>query len=663
MKKVFAVLVGFCFAGIFLALLLAFFSPKIYVAHTVQSVQTGTLANPATEIGPAASRAAGLFNSAGLLQSAQHNVTAPTGWFHYDRVSAATVSDGQLQVEAYSTNPQRAESLLDSALQVFGTGRTKLNAQLYQQQAAAAKQQIQDSTVRLQKIDSEVAQIEKQSGIVGLDDTIKNFANYQATLNAEKDQATNDLAATSKAIIQQQAQVKSLRDNVPAEITQTASDEVNSMTHALAELEAKRVNLLGTWKETAPPIQDIDAQIAAAKAKLADAKVPKTQVQTTVVKQNPQKIAAEQALAQSEVEQISLKARLAGITEAESRLKTQSATIPDLQTKITDIQRNRASSQSEFDTASQQLSDLRNGKVAQAIPALSPVFPVQVNSTPVWPSIPWFAGIGGSVGFCLGLLGLVLTRGGEPEGYAHGPTPAVPSGTDAPALPTTSVLPLPATKRQHLEPLALPETKASEAYRFMVFALQGRTDLPIKILFTAASSDSLGAEVAAQFAIAMAQTGVKTLLADANLRHRELTKAFQFGEKSGISDMLSKTMLPVPGSDLLLETAHSGLYFLSAGSEDEVEGLSAVPNQQIAGLLSDLDNKAEVTVINTAPCTVVSDASRIVRHVDLVCLVASKHDQRRGLVEKATEILTISGAPSIELVLVDSQHAKNSFLG
>ncbi len=182
------------------------------------------------------------------------------------------------------------------------------------------------------------------------------------------------------------------------------------------------------------------------------------------------------------------------------------------------------------------------------------------------------------------------------------------------------------------------------------------------VLFTGVSSDALCSEAAAQFAIAMSQSGVRTLLADCNLRHHGLTEAFGFKGKSGISDMLSRTMLPVPGNDLILATEHPDLFFMPSGSE-EGDGLGGFQNLQITGLVQELKERADVKVLNTPACAMVADAPRLVRFADHVCLVASKADRTRGLVTKAHDILKRAGATEVDVLIIDRDESKDSFLG
>ena len=160
----------------------------------------------------------------------------------------------------------------------------------------------------------------------------------------------------------------------------------------------------------------------------------------------------------------------------------------------------------------------------------------------------------------------------------------------------------------------------------------------------------------------MSQSGVRTLLADCNLRHHGLTEAFGFKGKSGISDMLGRTMLPTAGNDLLLPTAHPDLFFMPSGSE-EGEGLGSFANLQINGLVQDLKERADVKVLNLPACAVVADAPRLVRFADHVCLVASKADRSRGLVAKAQEILKRAGAVEVDVLVIDRDESTHSFLG
>ena len=324
--------------------------------------------------------------------------------------------------------------------------------------------------------------------------------------------------------------------------------------------------------------------------------------------------------------------------------------------------------QRELDLASSKYKDLRarsdaletNGSATQ-LPLLNTFMSAEPPRVPVWPDNNLMISVGAAIGLVLGvMIGISLMT--RHEVYEAGPQ--LPSGPALPELPSgISAPPLPARRGETLATLALPSAIPAEAYRFMVFSmLSGQEETTRTVLFTGVSSDSLCSEAAAQFAIAMSQSGVRTLLADCNLRNHGLTEAFGFKGKSGISDMLSRTMLPTAGNDLVLATQHPDLFFMPSGSE-EGEGLGGFANLQITGLVQELKERAEVKVLNTPACAVVADAPRLVRFADNVCLVASKADRSRGLVAKAHEILKRAGATEVDVLVIDRDESRDSFLG
>jgi len=78
-------------------------------------------------------------------------------------------------------------------------------------------------------------------------------------------------------------------------------------------------------------------------------------------------------------------------------------------------------------------------------------------------------------------------------------------------------------------------------------------------------------------------------------------------------------------------------------------------------MLEGFKEKADVIVVDSAPCDVVSDAARLARYVDTVCLVVSATSGGDRSVPQASAIMQRAGAKKIEVILTNAQDEDDPF--
>lgn len=201
--------------------------------------------------------------------------------------------------------------------------------------------------------------------------------------------------------------------------------------------------------------------------------------------------------------------------------------------------------------------------------------------------------------------------------------------------------------------LAKGEGHPAESFRYMAFTFTAsETNEPKVVLFTATGGLGGRAFSAQNFAVAAARASVKTLLVDMDLRRAALTGMYGADGKSGISDVLHNRMLPNE-QELSIDTPDQTMKFLPAGTDRDA-GLADVPTPQLQAIIEGFREKADLVVIDTPPCDAFSDASRLAKYVDEVCLVVSAKSTNFRNIPLAYEILTRSGAKSVSLILLDA---------
>jgi uncharacterized protein involved in exopolysaccharide biosynthesis len=575
----------------------------------------------------------------------------------------ATQGDGAsaLEVRVQSPNPEIASDVANAMVEAYNDAASKSNTANASSQRLDLSRIATVSKARVDSIQKDMQQLEQSTGVLSVDSAISRAGDYQATLTQQDDADRAALEASKKALEKEQREYDSLTDTTTGSVVEGPNPKLEADIADLQKLEAQRVELLGVWLPGSEKVKAVDVKIAAAQDGISKEKLSALTVQRKDTQPNPLKQNLAKEISDHTADIARLTASVSEVGKAQQRQKQVAKSLPADQARMLQLSRELSLANDKYKAARATADQLDLKGSTTQLPLLNTFLAAEPSNVPVWPDYNLMISVGAAIGLLLGVIVGISTMARAEELATQMPLPTGPVGPSLPSGMTAP--PLPARRGEGLAALALPSAGPAEAYRFMVFSMLSSGDDPARtVLFTGVSSDSLCSEAAAQFAIAMSQSGVRTLLADCNLRHHGLTEAFGFKGKSGISDMLNRTMLPVPGSDLILATEHPDLYFMPSGSE-ESEGLGSFQSLQITGLVQELKERADVKVLNTPACAMAADAPRLVRYADHVCLVASKSDRNRGLVTKAQEILKRAGAGEVDVLVIDRDESKDSFLG
>jgi succinoglycan biosynthesis transport protein ExoP len=201
---------------------------------------------------------------------------------------------------------------------------------------------------------------------------------------------------------------------------------------------------------------------------------------------------------------------------------------------------------------------------------------------------------------------------------------------------------VPRSKRRHLdkEPVltADPASHEAEAFRSLRTALSflgQRTNFKT-VLFTSANPGEGKTYCSLNCAAALAQTGLRTLLIDADLRRPNLTKALLADTKTrGLSACLTGNATVM---DCCKPTGMENLFILGAGARasNPAELLAA---GDLSGLLKEAMIHFDRVVLDSAPINAVSDTQLIAKEIDSVCLVVRAGKTPRRALVRAYSLL------------------------
>ena len=250
---------------------------------------------------------------------------------------------------------------------------------------------------------------------------------------------------------------------------------------------------------------------------------------------------------------------------------------------------------------------------------------------------------GGALGFC-GVIGRFVAR------------PSIQSpGHAERALGLTAIGSIPGMPRlngdaSRLPGIAEPRSQAAETFRFLAASgagIPGADEMRSLVLTATARGD--GTTVcAAGYAVAVARSGVRTLLIDADLRNPAIGSLFSIPkDASGLADCLA-------GRGTLrasvLPTKVGNLFILVAGSvPPEISSLFSSP--ALGALLREAADEYGKVIIDSAPVNVASETLLLARHASGVCVVMRVEKTSIGAASRACQLLENAGRVPIGLIL------------
>lgn len=190
----------------------------------------------------------------------------------------------------------------------------------------------------------------------------------------------------------------------------------------------------------------------------------------------------------------------------------------------------------------------------------------------------------------------------------------------------------------------------AEAYRMLRSNIQFvAIDQPVRAIMVTSPTPSEGkSTTVANLGVVMAQTGLKTIIVDADLRKPVQHDIFQVGNIAGLTDLL-RTPAAQPGS-YLRQTSIENLRVLTSGKlpPNPSEMLGSRRMQQ---LVADLLGEADIILFDSPPVLAVADAPVLSSHLDGVLLVAEAGSTRRDAARQAVANLQHAGATILGAVI------------
>jgi len=189
-----------------------------------------------------------------------------------------------------------------------------------------------------------------------------------------------------------------------------------------------------------------------------------------------------------------------------------------------------------------------------------------------------------------------------------------------------------------LDPMLLtyfePKNIASEQFKMLMintkFGFSGITARNSVIMVNSAEPSEGKSLVLSNLAITYSLAGYKTVIVDADFHKPSQHKFFNTDNFKGLTDI----MLDNTQEDLIKATPVDNLYLITSGATPPSPAMF-FESEQFETLISDLREKFDIVLIDTAPASNISDSLLIVQKVDNILFVISLRQSSRKIINKS----------------------------
>jgi non-specific protein-tyrosine kinase len=183
-----------------------------------------------------------------------------------------------------------------------------------------------------------------------------------------------------------------------------------------------------------------------------------------------------------------------------------------------------------------------------------------------------------------------------------------------------------------------PRSPTAEAFRMLRTSLQSsaRTRSLRTLILTSPNPEEGKSLIAANLATALAQSGKRVILVDADLRRPVQHKVFELNNQGGLSTVLTDDSVSV--DDVLQTVPTENLGILTSGPlpEDPSELLGS---KRMLQLIELLQQRADVVIFDSPPVMVVGDATILAPQMDSTLLVIDSGKTRQATAQRCKEAL------------------------
>ena len=541
-----------------------------------------------------------------------------------------------LDLSFTARNPELAALICNTLIDNYVQHNFSDNYAATQEVSVWLSQQLGDLKKRLEDSQEHMLRVQKDIGLVGLDQT-------QSIVLSRLVDISHDVTTAETQRLIAQAKLMTLQSAPPDVLATLSGDSVLiGLKERMNSLEAEYANLNAKYGAKNPRLLEIRSEMDEVTASMK-------QEQTTVLARQQQEVNA------ATQNQNSLRGRLE--QEKAAAYSGNSKAV-----EYTLARREYEANRALYDGLQQRLQEagiiagLHSTNIRRIDPADAPDFPsAPRKSVNLTMGLLCGLGLGLVLSFLIEALDTNVKTIYDIEERLGLPMLGVVPQVDSKLLsPETFV-------RDATSPLPGAWSRLAEAYRSLrTTILLSRAGTPPQVILISSAKPSEGkTSITTLESIVFALNGSRVLLIDSDLRRPSVHLRFRIANKIGLTSVLTgksileEAIVPVP--------ALPNLHLLPAGPIAPMPA-ELLGSLQMQRLVESLRSKYDFILIDTPPVLTVTDAAVLVSVSDGVVLVLRYAQASRNVVARASEILLRSGAHLLGVVLnaVDLQSSDYS---
>lgn len=561
-----------------------------------------------------------------------------------------------LQVRVRAFTPEQAAEIANGVGYAFTDFKRQTVKTATEDVASDLRKRLQTARATSAKLEKEYQQAKETSSVADVKARGEALTGSLENLRVRREEALAQLSSSRSQIVQFRTQLASTQPMVRAGETSVTD---SSIEYAKGEVTRARDNYeqyRSQFQDDASLVVEARRLLERAEARLREAERTQRSVpQSKQMQQNPAFVELRSALTRAQAEAAGLEAQIRAYNDSIARTEVQARNSNRLEVDVQRIVRDREISDRQVASLENALSNFSGDVKSRGVQIVAQATPDTIQE-PVAPQVRRWAILSLFAGALLGLaysFAVESLRLPVHTSWQLAELTALPVAAAVPAIPKPLA-------RRHEAAIREGSFKPIESFRYMAFSLLARPSKPKTLMFTGVGGDVGASSAAAEFAVAAARTGAKTILVDCDLRSPQLSALFGFNGRTGVSDILGRTVLGGDSADLLVATEHEGLMLLPAGTSIEA-GLADFQTSHVEGLLNDLAARADLVVLDLPAVDIYSDAARLASLVEEVCLVVSAKTTSYRSIPMAQEIMEKAGAHSMSIVLTNASSNDEPF--
>ena len=208
----------------------------------------------------------------------------------------------------------------------------------------------------------------------------------------------------------------------------------------------------------------------------------------------------------------------------------------------------------------------------------------------------------------------------------------------------------------HLLPQTPEASVDAEAYRILRTNLEfnRKSSDANSVTFVSGGAGEGKSTTLANLAYTFAQGGYNTLIVDADLRRPSQHRIFGLSNDKGLTDFLTSDL---DLEDIVQTTSQPNLFMLTSGRLPS-DAVGVLNSQRMMDLIAQVKNRFDIVFFDSPPILGVSDASVLVRALDLTIVVVQHRRFPRAMLQRVKQAVENVGGRMLGVVLnnVDVRH-------